>query len=116
LDGNTRESVLHDYAGNKITTGNINNVKRVAVGNQAQSLSAENVDGSIIQTTGDVTLGNKQRDEQYDVVLNWEARGNPRMREYDLSNRNLSNLNLSGADLQYANLSNSTLNDVDLVD
>ena len=58
LDGHTRESVLGDQVeGDKITTGNFSDVKGTAVGNQAQGLSAENVEGSIIQAQDDVTLG-----------------------------------------------------------
>ena len=52
------------------------------------------------------------RDEQYQIALHWD--GETRMREFDLSGRNLSRMNLAGADLAGAKLRGADLNESDL--
>lgn len=108
LDGSTRESVL----GDRIQTGDMDDVTAAAVGRQAQAVQTGNVGGSLIQAQGDVILGKSLRDEQYEIVLHWD--GQRRLREFDLSQRNLSGLDLSGADLTRANLSGATLDGANL--
>ena len=49
-----------------------------------------------------VPFGKSLRDEQYQIVLNWD--GNNCLRGFDLAKRDLSNLNLTKADLGGANL------------
>lgn len=66
----------------------------------------------------DVFISQDNRDEQYQIVLNWN--GQDKMRNFDLSRRNLSELVLDGADLRDANLSGanlfgSSMNHADLV-
>jgi uncharacterized protein YjbI with pentapeptide repeats len=87
-------------------------VKGVAFGRRAQAIQAGNVGGSVIQAQGDVFLGKPPRDEQYEIVQNWDRQR--RLREFDLSNRDLSGLDLSGADLTNANLSRATLDNAKL--
>ena len=111
LDGYTRESVV----GDKITTGDLSDVKGAAIGRAAQAASTGDVGGSFIQAQGDVTLGNTQRDVQYDIALSWEARGKPRMSGFDLSERDLKWVKLRGVDLRDANLSGADLSGADLL-
>jgi uncharacterized protein YjbI with pentapeptide repeats len=100
--------------GDKITTGDISDVSGAGIGKKAQGLSAGNVSGSVIQAQGDVTIGRSQRDEQYDVALNWD--GQRRMRGYDLAGRDLSGLNLANSDLRGADLVGTDLSKTDLSD
>jgi len=51
-------------------------------------------------------------EEQYQIALHWD--GKTRMREFDLSGRNLSKLSLSGADLAGARLRGTDLFESDL--
>lgn len=51
-----------------------------------------------------VTLGKNKRDEQYDIVLNWEKLGKPLLRNFDLTLQDLTHINLDGSDLRGANL------------
>lgn len=74
--------------GSKTTVGDVDSFA-TAIGNEAKA---------------EVKLGKEVRDEQYEIALNWEAHGKPRMRGFDLSGRDLSRLNLAYADLQKANL------------
>ncbi len=64
-----------------------------------------------------ITLGKDKRNEQYQIVLNWD--GKIRLRGFDLSKQNLSDLNLAkadlrGTDLHGANLSKANLTGADL--
>ena len=58
------------------------------------------------------SFGKALRDEHYQTVLNWD--GKMRMREYDLSGRDLSSLDLQDADLTRANLSGANLSRANL--
>lgn len=100
--------------GEKITTGDISDVRGAGIGEKAQGLSTGNVGGSVIQAQGNVTLGRSQRDEQYENALNWD--GQRRMRGYDLAGRDLSGLNLAKSDLRGADLGGADLSKTDLSD
>jgi hypothetical protein len=65
------------------------------------------VEGPVIQAQGGVTMDKGHRDEQYDIVLNWD--GKTRMRDFDLAGRDLSALKLGNADLRDANLRGTDL-------
>jgi uncharacterized protein YjbI with pentapeptide repeats len=115
LEGYTQESILRNYIGgdqvdgDKSTIGDVSDTKGMAVGRESMAASTGNVEGPFIQAQGDVKLGKELRDEQYETVLNWENKGKPRMRCFDLSNRDLSGLNLTDADLKEANLQGANL-------
>jgi hypothetical protein len=108
LDGYTRESVL----GDEIEVGGIDDVTDAAIGRQTQAVQASDVEGPVIQAWRDVTMSKSQRDEQYDIVMNWD--GKTRMRDFDLAGRNLSDLRLGNADLREANLREADLSRADL--
>jgi uncharacterized protein YjbI with pentapeptide repeats len=115
LDGNTRASVSGSrVGGDEITAGNLSDVKGTAVGRESQAASTGDIGGSFIQAQGDVRLGKEQRDEQYETAQNWEAKGKPRMRGFDLAGRDLSGLGFESADLAGANLQESNLSYADL--
>jgi hypothetical protein len=96
--------------GDKISIGDLSDVKGVAIGRESQAASIEgDVDGTFIQAGRDVNLGKELRDEHYYIALNWVGQGRPRMRGFDLSERDLSGVSLSGADLQEANLHKTNL-------
>ena len=116
LDGHTRGSILGQYFGGDQVGGNKTNIRDLndaaaAVGYQAMAANTGNVD-TLIQAQGDINLGKKQRDEQFEIALNWD--GKRRMREFDLSGRNLSSIDLAGADLQYVTLVGSALSGTNL--
>ncbi len=115
LDGYTRDKVW-----NEVNTGG-----GAAVGNDVNASSFVGRD----QFNGPVTLGKAQRDEQYEIVLNWKKLGKPLLREFDLAGRDLSGLEfplgdfsscnlrkgkLRGVDLSQANLSNANLSFADV--
>lgn len=110
---NRREPVSQDQVGgDKITAGDISDVRGAGIGEKAQGLSAGDVVGSIYQAQGDITLGRALRDEQYETALNWD--GQRRMRGYDLAGRDLSGLNLWESDLRNARLQRADLSGTDL--
>ena len=59
-----------------------------------------------------VALGKDQRDEQYEIAMNWD--GQRPMRGFDLSERDLSGLNLTSADLRKAKLREADLSKTNL--
>lgn len=59
-----------------------------------------------------INVGKDKRDEQYEIALNWD--GKTRLREFDLSGRDLSDVCLQGADLRSANLSGANLRQANL--
>ena len=71
LDDHTRESVLSDYVDYKITIGDTGDVRRAAVDREARS-AAVSQDTSTLQDQWEITLDKKQRDEQYEIALNWQ--------------------------------------------
>lgn len=95
LDGYSRDSVW-----NEINTGG-----GAVVGKDVTTGSFVGRD----QFNGPVTLGKDKRDEQYEIVLNWEKLGKPLLREFDLAGRDLSGLNLARADLRQTNLRQAKL-------
>ena len=78
LEGHTRESVLGDkVGGDKTSVGDVSESLATAIGTGAKA---------------EIRLGKDQRDEQYEIALNWVAKGKPRMRGFDLSERDLSGI------------------------
>lgn len=84
----------------------------VGVGRGAQVASVSE-GGTAYQAQGDIVLGKAKRDEQYQIVLNWD--GKTRLRGFDLSGRDLSGLKLDNADLQGSNLQGVNLRETSLV-
>ena len=108
LDGRKVESETGEkIGGDKISTGSFTESSGIAIGNGA--IAASTRDGNI-----EINIGEDQRDEQYETAMNWEARGKPRMRGFDLSERDLSFLSLPQADLKTANLHSANLYRTDL--
>lgn len=95
LDGYTRDKVWQE-----INTGG-----GAAVGNDAHA-------GRDFIGRDQINIGKDLRDEQYRIVLHWD--GKIRLREFDLSRRNLEGVNLKGADLRSSNLSGANLTNADL--
>jgi uncharacterized protein YjbI with pentapeptide repeats len=117
LPGYTRESATgNQVGGDKINTGNLEDVKGTAIGRESQAASTGEIGRDFIQAGGDVKLGKELRDEQYEIAQNWEDRGKPLMRGFDLSERDLSDLNLALADLRNANLSGANVTGTNLRD
>lgn len=116
LPGQSREAVLDALVrGEKISTGDLSAVRGVGGGEKAPRAGSVDVDGALISTPGDVALGTKTRDEQYEIALNWDALGKPGMRDFDLAERDLAGTNLAPqADLRKANLSGANLKEADL--
>jgi len=61
-----------------------------------------------------IALGKDKRDEQYEIMLDWEKHGKQSLRGFDLSGRDLSELNRARADLKSANLEGANLTKIDL--
>ena len=69
LDGREQESVRGDDVGDKITAGDLSDVKGVVIGKESQAASTGDVSGTFIQADGPVTLG-ELRDKQYEIAQN----------------------------------------------
>ncbi len=114
LPGNSRQEILRELLGDNIDVGNITDAKGVAVGRNSKAAVAG--DGSTIMQ--DVTLGQSERDRQYEIAKNYGNRrlwqSKPSLRSFDLSGRDLSNFSFKSADLKGANLEKANLERTDL--